>query len=242
MYRHGVRTMKRNLPWLITITTALLLLVTACESERVTIEAGAAGFDGYHVGYSWAGEAGGNAFDDAGAYIETILLLDEDANILDAEMRYFQRVDGYWTTRQSGQARIDVDSDVTPVSSTLEGGYAAGVSMFDIFTVSVMSLYAVAVDDDGTVAVALVEPLTRFQFEMKFEPGYDFGTRMAALTIGSGMAVPTRRTAGGNFLLPDSWDELADEHLFDLHQYSRVLTNQGIFEGDGWKLYGAGIS
>lgn len=223
--------MKHTVPVFVGLCLTILLLLSSCEPERVTIQSGAAGFEGYHVGYSWAGEARGTAFEDANAFIETILLLDEDANILDAEMRYFQQVDGFWTTRQSGQARIGVDFSVDPVASTLEGGYSAGVSMFDIFTVSVMSLYAVAVDDDGTVAVALVEPLTRFQFEMKFEPGYDFETRMADLTIGSGQVVPTRRTAGGNFIAPDSWSELENDHLFDLHRYSRVMNSRGVFEG-----------
>ncbi len=210
-------------------TAATIVLLTACEPERVVIEAGPAGFAGYHVGYSWSGEARGTAFEDAGAYIETVLELDEDANILSAKMRYWQRVDGFWTTRQSGNAMVTVDSSIDPSPATLSSPFVPGDSMFSIYTVNVMSLYAVAVDEDGTVAVTVVEPLTRYRFEMKFPPGFDFRAQMNELTLGSGLVVPTQRTAGGAFLSPASWDELADRHIFDLHEYSHVLNDVGVF-------------
>lgn len=210
-------------------TAATIVLLAACEPERVVIETGPAGFAGYHVGYSWSGEAGGTAFEEAGAYIETVLELDEDANILSASMRYWQRVDGFWTTRQSGNALVTVDFSVDPTPATLSSPFVPGDSMFSIYTVSVMSLYAVAVDGDGTVAATIVEPLTRHRFEMKFPPGFDYRVQMNELTLGSGLVVPTVRTAGGAFLSPSTWDELADRHLFDLHEYSHVLNDVGVF-------------
>ncbi len=205
------------------------LALVACEPERVIIESGPAGYDGYHVGYSWAGEAGGTALADANAFIETILKLDEDANILEARMRYFQRVDGFWTTRQAGNALVTVDFSVTPTAGTLGSDYRPGNSMFSIHTVNRMSLYAVAVDNDGTVAVAIVEPQTRYQFEMRFPPGFDYRAQMSELTIGSGLVVPTVRTAGGAWLAPATWDEISDRHLFALGRYSNVLSNTGVF-------------
>lgn len=216
--------------FVLTVLPAVFLFLS-CEPERVVIQSGTTGFDGYHVGYSWSGEARGTPLEDAGAYIETILKLDEDANILDARVRYWQRVDGFWTTRQAGNAVISVDFSVTPTAATLGSEYRAGQSMFSIYTVSAMSLWAVAVDDAGTVAATIVEPLTRYRFEMRFPGNFDFRTQMSELTLGSGLVVPTVRTAGGAFLAPESWDELANRTLFDFHYYSHVLNNVGVFSG-----------
>lgn len=208
-----------------------LVSLTSCEPERVTLQAGAAGFEGYHVGYSWAGEARGTAFEDANAYIETILKLDEDANILDARMRYFQRSHGYWTTRQSGQAAIGVNFSVEPTRATIGNNSVPGDQMFSIFTVNLMSLWAAAVDGDGTVAVTVVEPLTRYRFEMKFPPGFDFRTTMSEVNINSGLMVPVQRTAGGNFIVPETWEDIGDISIFDFHRYSHVLNDHGIWAG-----------
>lgn len=210
---------------------AITLALTACEPERVVIESGPAGFAGYHVGYSWAGEASGTAFEDAGSYIETILLLDEDAIIRDAKITYWQRVDGYWTTRQAGNAFVTVDFTVTPTAATLGSNYRPGASMFSIYSVNPMSFYAAAVSDTGVPAVMIVEPLTRYRFELRFPAGFDFRTTMGELTLGSGMAVPTTRESGGAFLNPGSWSELEGKHIFDFHRYSHVLSDRGVFEG-----------
>ena len=211
------------------LVIGVVVLTVGCEPERVVIESGPGGFAGFHVGYSWSGEAGGTAFEDAGSFIETILELDEDANIVSARMRYWQRFGGYWTTRQSANALVSVDFSVDPTPATIGSDYRPGASMFSIYAVGVMSLYAVAVDSDGTAAVTLVEPMTRYRFEMKLPPGFDYRTQMDELTIGSGLVVPTVRTAGGAWLVPGSWDEVADRHLFDLDRYSNVLNDHGVF-------------
>lgn len=208
-----------------------ILALVACEPERVVIQSGARGYAGYHIGYSWAGEATGTALKDSSAYIQTILRLDEDANILEAKMLYWQQFGGYWTTRQSANAQINVNFNTNPTPGTLGAGYRPGTSMFSVYTVGQMSMWIAAVNADGVVAVGIVEPLTRYRFEMKFPAGFDHRTQLRELTVGSGLSVPTVRTAGGAFLAPTSWDELADKHIFDFHRYSHVLNDVGVFAG-----------
>ena len=210
----------------------IVLLVAACEPDRVHIRYVQTGSGpGQYIGYSWSGEAGGAPLEKAGSYIETMLEIDGEGIIRDARVLYWQRVDGYWTTRQSGNALVGVDFSVTPTAATVGSAYRPGSSMFSIYTVNLMSLYAAAVSPGGVAAVTLVEPLTRYRFEYRFPNGFDYGRPMKDLTLGSGLAVPTVRTAGGAWLAPSSWDELADKHVFDFHAFSHVLTDEGVFEG-----------
>ncbi len=187
---------------------------------------------GKHVGYSWGGEADGTSFEDATTYIETILELDDDGVITYAKMNYFVQMDGFWTMRQSGNAYVDVDYSVDPVAATPGEDYEAGTSMFNIYTADMMSFYAIGVDDDGTVAHAIVDPITRYQLEMKFPADFDFETTMGELTIGSENNVPTTRTSGAGFTRPDSWDEVEDNTIFDVGgPWSHVVTEEGVFAG-----------
>ncbi len=222
--------MKKTVYATVGLLAVSLIVLAGCEPERVTIAAGPAGFAGTHVGYSWAGEARGTAFEDANAYIETKLVLDEDAQITDARVTYWQIVDGFWTTRQSGNAYVAVNYAVDPTPATLPD-YQPGTTMFTIYTANLMSFYAAAVSEDGVVAATLVEPLTRYRFEWKLPPDFDFGTRLSDLTIGSGITVPAVRAAGGALIPVNDWDELADEHILDLDEYSHVITDEGVFEG-----------
>ncbi|GAB6091403.1 hypothetical protein [Spirochaeta dissipatitropha] len=209
----------------------MILLFSGCEPERVVISSGSEGFEGYHVGYSWSGEARGTSLEDAGAFIETILRLDEDGVIQHASMRYWQQADGFWTTRQSGNALVSVDFSVDPGSAGLGSEYSAADSMFSISAVNMMSLYSSAVAGDETVAVTIVEPLTRYRFEVKLPPGFDYTRPFSDLSIGSDYLKPVVRTAGGAFLAPAQWSELEGAHLFDFHDYSHVLTDRGPFAG-----------
>ncbi len=113
--------------------------------------------DGHYVGYSWRGEADGETFDEADQYIKTILQLDDDGTILDARMLFFTQIDGYWTTRQSGNACVEVDFDVNPTPAVPGDDYEAGDSMFSVCTADMMGFYAVAVSEENATAVALVD-------------------------------------------------------------------------------------
>ncbi|MCC5911816.1 MAG: hypothetical protein JJT76_15450 [Clostridiaceae bacterium] len=180
---------------------------------------------GRYVGYSWNGEANGVTLEDTHQYIETILELDDSGIIQDAKVRFFVQRDGYWTTRQSGNAYVDVDFSVDPTPA--EGGedYKAGNSMFTVHTADMMSFYATAVSDEGVTAVVMVDPITRYQFEMKIPQDFDFDTPVGDMTIGSGLTVPTVRTSGGRAA---EWDELADNTIFNVNPWSHVVTKGGV--------------
>jgi len=222
---------KKVLVLAIVLLLAASLLFVGCNDDGMADEVEAS-LAGRHVGYSWGGEAGGTSFEESDRYIETILELDDEGIITDAKMNYFVQKDGFWTMRQSGNAFVDVDYSVTPVAATPGEDYAAGTSMFTVYTADMMSFYAIGVDEDGTVAHAIVDPITRYQMEMKFPADFDFETTMGELTIGSEYNVPTIRTSGSGFLRPDSWDEVEENTIFDVGgPWSHVVADVGVLEG-----------
>jgi hypothetical protein len=210
------------------IVVTMLILVGCSTSEPADSDTSLAG---RYVGYSWRGEAKGVTFEDADQYIETTLILDENGIITDAKMLFWVLKDGFWTTRQSGNAHVEIDFSVDPTPAVPGDSYRVGDSMFKVFTADMMSFYALAVDQDSTVAVALVEPVSRYQFEMKFTPGYDFSTLVSELTIGNGMVVPTVRTSGFGLVKPADWDSLADKNFLNLHHWSHVVNDVGVLAG-----------
>jgi hypothetical protein len=208
-----------------------LMLLTACAPVTDTTGTGGTSLEGHYVGYSWQGEVDGVELAEANQYIETILELDEDGIITDAKMRFFVQKDGFWITRQSGNAFVSVDFAVVPTQATPGENYAPGDSMFTIYTADAMSFYAVAVSPENVTAVALVCPVTRYQYEIRLTAGTDFTMPMNGVTIGSGMLVPTVRTSGSGLLRPDDWDPLAEKNMFNIDRWSHVVNDKGIFEG-----------
>jgi hypothetical protein len=209
----------------------LLMLLAACTPVTDNSGTEEASLQGHYVGYSWQGEVDGVELAEANQYIETVLELDEEGNITDAKMRFFVQKDGFWITRQSGNAFVSVDFSVVPTQATPGENYAPGNSMFTIFTADLMSFYAVAVSPENVTAVALVCPVTRYQYEIRLTPDSDFTMPMSEVTIGSGMLVPTVRTSGAGLLKPDDWDLLADKNIFNIDRWSHVVNDKGIFEG-----------
>lgn len=192
--------------------------------------ASAQSFAGRYVGYSWQGEARGVALEDANQRIETILELNDEGIITSFTMRFWVRMDGFWTTRQSGNAYVAIDFAKEPTFATLDN--QRGQSMFTIYTADRMSLYALGVDELGVVAVAMVCPVTRYQFESRFPVGFDYGKMVSELTMGNGLIVPTFLTSGGAFVRPQAWSELEDKTLFTMHPFwSHVVNTEGVLAG-----------
>ena len=187
----------------------ILTLLFSTVGCRRTPEPPPVSLAGTHVGYSWQGEAAGVAFEDATQYIETILQLDDAGIITNATMRFFVKIDGFWVTRQSGNAYVDVDFTVNPQPAVPGENYRPGASMFTVYTADMMSFYAAAVNAAGVTAIALVDPITRYQFEMKLPANFNYSRPLGSLTIGSGILVPTIRTSAGALLRPAEWESLS---------------------------------
>lgn len=186
--------------------------------------------EGKYTGYSWKGEVEGVKFEDAEDYIETILELDKNGIIKDAEMKFFVKKDGEWTTRQNDEASVEVDFEIEPTIATPGENYEKGKSMFDIETTDMMSFYAVAVNEEGIAAVAITDPVTRYMMEMKLPQDFDYNGTVSELTIGDVM-IPTVRTSGGGIEKPEEWDSYGDKTIFNISPWSHVITGNGVLKG-----------
>lgn len=186
---------------------------------------------GRYVGYSWSGEVDGVQLNDASGYIQTIIELDDEWIITDARMLYFVERDGFTIPRQSGNSYVAIDYRVDPTPATPGDDYSPGRSMFTVHNADMMSFYAAGVAADGTAAALLVCPSTRYQYEIKLPPGFDYNTPFGELTVDSGRLVPTVRTSGSGILRPQDWDELSGKNFLDLERYNYVVTIRGTFEG-----------
>lgn len=208
----------------------LTTLIVGCTANDGTTEAGIR--PGRYVGYSWRGEAGGTAREDASQYVETTLEINGEGTITEATMWFWKTADGFWYTRQSGNAYVKADFSVDPQAATPGSDYSPGESMLTVYTADMMSFYATAVDANGTIAVAIVDPITRYQMEMKLPLGADLSVPMGEVTIASGRMVPTIRTSGSGFIKPESFDAIADRSIFSIHdEYSHVVNDQGVLAG-----------
>lgn len=188
-------------------------------------------YSGTFIGYSWKGENKGVTLEDATQKIQTILTLDEDGVITDAQMVFWKLIDKHWVSRQGGDATVSVDFSIEPTPTTPGEDYTKGQSMFTVQTVDLMAFFAVAVDDDGTVAVLILEPTTRHQIEMKLEPGYDYTKTVADLTIDNGGLVPTVRASSHGLVQVEDWSDFDGKDIFHFNPFARVLTARGTFEG-----------
>ncbi len=187
-------------------------------------------YSGVHVGYSWRGENSGTSFEDSNQRIKTTLTLDENGVILDAEIDFLKKSGDEWIKRDDSSADVTVDFNVEPTVATLGDEKTDGASMFDIKTNDKMSLYVIAVDEDGTVAYGFVDPITRYFYEAKFEAGYNFDTKIGDASIGDTF-IPTVLTSTSGYVKPKDWAEVNGQSLFDIDKYSYVTTKRGVYEG-----------
>ncbi|MCK8817214.1 hypothetical protein MWH28_07555 [Natroniella sulfidigena] len=223
---------------LLALALSIVVIAVGCRDEQAAqLSEDDLSLEGTYVGRSWRGQTEGvDEFDEdeVDRYIETILTLDEDGIIEDAQMRFFVQNDGYWARRDDGSADISVDFDVEPTMASFNnaGEYELGNSMFDVSTTDMMALYAVAVDEDtGDVAALLVDPWYRFVHELRLDADFDFenATIGEDLNYASGNFFATTRAARENEI---DWEEqYGDNTIFDFNQWNHVITARGPFEG-----------
>ncbi len=217
--------MKRYL-WMVPAIVALTITLGACQDKD---------YSGTFVGYSWKDESKGLTLSDATERIETTLKLDSSAKITAAHLDFLiKQANGSWKSRLDGTAEVSIDYSVAPTPAKVETNaqaYQAGASMFSIVTNDLMAFWTAGVGKDGTVALALVEPMTRYQFESKFEPGFDFSQALSTLTLASGRAIPTLRASSGGSIKPATWQDYLEKTAFTFYKEPYLFFGRGIFNG-----------
>ncbi|MCS5420791.1 MULTISPECIES: hypothetical protein [Psychrilyobacter] len=187
-------------------------------------------YSGTYKGVYWKDHSKGVSLKDAKQKIETVLTLEKNGTISNAKIDFLVLKNGKWIARNDPEADVSVDFSVDPVAAAPGSDYKNGISMFNIKTNDMMGFYAVAVDDDGTVALVILDAVIRYQLEAKFEPGFDFNSKFRDLTINRGL-VPTVRASKSGLLKPKDWSELEGKHLYAIHPYNNVIKNRGILKG-----------
>lgn len=188
-------------------------------------------YSGTYIGNSWKDEAKGVSLEDATEKIETKLTLDKKGVITAVDMDFLVLKGDQWIKRNDPTAVVTFDTSIDPKAAVLgKDDIEQGVSMFDVKVNDTMSLFVVGVDENGTVAYGVVDPMIRFMLEAKFNSNYDFSTPIGNLTINNGF-VPTIRTSGGGAIKPASWEEVENTSILDLSVYSHVYNLRGTYKG-----------
>ena len=213
----------------LSLISILLVTLTACNNKVEEKNS----FAGTYIGYSWKAESKGTILEDATQKIQTILTLDDSGIITDASMLFWKNSGGSWYSRQDGTARISANLDINPVAATPGKDYKKGISMFKIDTHDLMSLYSVIVEADERAALLIVEPVTRYLFEIKLPSGYDYTTEISEIPVDgtAGGFIPTVRASGSGLIKPESWSELSDKNIFSISFYDHVMIDDGPFKG-----------
>lgn len=202
----------------------LIFSLTACGVS------GEKDYSGTYKGIYWKGHSKGVVLKDAKQKIETVLTLEKDGTISDAKIDFLISKKGKWIARNNPKATVSVDFSIDPIKATPGPEYKKGISMFDIKTNDKMGFYAVAVDDDGTVALAIVDAVIRYQFETKFKPGFDFNSKFEDLVINKEL-IPTVKASKSGLLKPKDWSKLEGKNLYAIHPFNNVIKKRGVLKG-----------
>lgn len=216
--------MKRIIVWVVVLS---VLLLAACSGPK----SNGPDYSGVYEGVSWKGESQGVTLEEATEKIVTKMTLNKEGIIESLEMDFLVLKDGNWNARNDSTTEVKFDSSVNLVSAEIAAdGVKAGTSMFQIKTNDMMSLFVVGVDDNNVVGYGIVDPMTRYLFEAKFDKDFDFQTKIGELKLGDGFT-PTILTSGGGLLKPKSWDEIKENSILDVSIYSHVINIRGLYKG-----------
>jgi hypothetical protein len=214
-------TMKK---WIhVLMISFLMVILFACNQKP--------NYEGVYTGYSWKDESKGVSFEDATEYIESKMTLDKNGIIVDFTMDFKVKKGTEWVSRLNQSSTVSIDYSKTPTIATVGEQTTNGLSMFTIQTTDFMSFYAYGVSNQNVVALAIVDPVTRYIFEAKIPNDFNYDLPISALTIGNGLFIPTIRTSSGGLIRPTTWDTYQTKNVFNISLWSHVLVDSGVFEG-----------
>ncbi|MGL1894183.1 MAG: hypothetical protein OCD02_21315 [Spirochaetaceae bacterium] len=193
-------------------------------------------YSGTYTGYSWKGEFKGVILEEASQKIETTLVLDKKGNVLEASMDFMKlsKSGESWYLRNDPSSTVTVDFSVEPSLAQPQSDtqdYTAGSSMFNIKTNDKMSFFAVAVNDDSTLAFVMVDPFHRYMSELKLTSDFDYSRPISDITIANGLLIPTVRTSGSGYIKPTNWEKYENTHLFGFYEDEYVYIARGTYRG-----------
>ncbi len=214
---------------------AFLLVLAGC-SPKTTTEPTAtpedvASYEGVWTGISWKGEAKGVTLDEATSKIVTELKVDENNIITEASIDFLNLKDDQWVARNDASAVVTVDYSIDPVAASVDGeAYEKGVSMFDVKTNDMMGFYSVGVDENGTVALLVVDAVARYRFETKIDADFDFTTTLNELKINE-FWTPTVRESSGGLVKAQTLADFDGKSIYELNTFNHVIYDYGVFAG-----------
>lgn len=215
---------KKFLSAIICSMLATSVVLTGCGNNSPN-------YEGTYTGTAWKGQAEGVTLEEAKDKITSTITVDSKGKITDAKFDFLVNKDGNWITRNNPEATVTVDFSVDPTAATLNGEESTkGASMFDVKANDAMSLYSVAVNEDGTVSVMLVDATTRYRYEAKLSKDFNFETKLADAKIGETW-IPTLRESSGGAMKITDWSEVNGKTIFGLSPFNHVMTRRGVLEG-----------
>ncbi len=206
---------------IIVLLLLLMLVVSTVACDNTD-------YSGTFTGVSWKGESKGVALEDAVQKIVTEITLDKKGIITDMKMDFLKLKDDKWIKRNNPEATVTFDTSVAPTPATIGEKVESGQSMFTIGTNDKMSLYLVGVDESGTVAYGIVDPITRYLMEVKFDGDFDFSKKFVDLKINEAF-VPTVLTSTSGLMKPKNLNELDGFSVLNISEYSHVINLRGVY-------------
>ncbi|UTW70586.1 hypothetical protein KHA80_10400 [Anaerobacillus sp. HL2] len=64
----------------------------------------------------------------------------------------------------------------------------------------------------------------------KMGKDFDFSTKLADMTVGNGLAIPTVRESSGAKTKPTNWEEFAANSVMDFSLFGKVITDRVVFK------------
>lgn len=212
---------KKVISMLILASVTIGTIFTGCSTN----------LEGSYEGIAWNGQPQGVAYEDAIEKVVVKIDVDSKGIITNAEYDYLIKKGDEWVSRKDNEAVVNVDFSVDPTPVAINGEeITSGSTMFDIDTVNMMSFYAVAVDENNTVAVMIAEPTTRYRLEAKLTPDYNFETTLGEAKVNETW-IPSLREMPFGILHVEDWSKYDGKSMYDINPFTNVIYERGVLKG-----------